>query len=178
MAAQDVNTATLDPRLFDEDDDAEDLAYKQTLNGVITLATAPSQAATQIDDWVTSEANARFRRLKDRALTQEEKDSLYLIGPNPSRHVDMIVGCIARLCSAYPPAHAAQNALIDFIQALHDLPHHEVPDLSYDDSDKPVFDKTCSLWPFGTRSTEYLAQRFQREAEGEEDFVFLFALEK
>lgn len=166
MTAQDSNAAPLDPRLFDGDDDAEDLAYKQILNGVITQTTPPAQAAAQIDEWVTSEANARFLQLKDRELTQEEKDSVYLVAPNPSRHVDMIIGCIARVCSAYPPAHAAQNALIEFIQALKGLPKHEVPDLSYDSSDKPVLDKTSLLWPFGTRSTVYLAQRFQREAEG------------
>ncbi|KAM4056755.1 hypothetical protein HRG_003621 [Hirsutella rhossiliensis] len=167
MAAQD-----LDPRLFDGDDDAEDLAYKQILNGVIAQTTPPSQAATQIDKWVTSEAKMRFRQLKDRQLTQEEKDGLNLFGPNPSRHVDMIVGSIATVCSAYPPAHAAQNALVGFIEALKAIPKHQVPGLSYDNSHEPVLDETYSLWPFGTRSTQYLAQRFQREAE---EFAYPFS---
>ncbi|KAM5354691.1 hypothetical protein ACJ41O_001338 [Fusarium nematophilum] len=155
----------LDPRLFDEDDEAEDLAYKQILDQVIQQTTPPSRAATQIDEWVTSEANARFYVLKGRELTEEEKDSLFLVGPNPSRHIDMIMGCIARVCSAYPPAHAAQNALVELIQALKDLPKHQVPGLSYDDSHQPVLDETCLLWPFGTPSADYLAQKFQREAE-------------
>lgn len=163
MAAQ---GPPLDPRLFDDDDDAENLAYKQILDGVIAQATPPAHAAAQVDEWVTTEAEARWSRLKDRQLTQDERDSLYLMGPNPSRHVDMIVGTIATVCSAYPPAHAAQNALVEFIQALKGLPKHQVPGLSYDDSLDPVLGGTYSLWPFGSPSTGYLAQLFQREAEG------------
>lgn len=158
--------APLDPRLFDDDDDAEDLAYKQILDAVMAQTTPPSQAASQMDEWVTSEAEKRSSWLKGRQLTQEERDSLYLLAPNPSRHVDMIVGSMATVCSAYPPAHAAQNALVELVQALKELPKHQVPCLSHDDSHDPVLDGRYSLWPFGTPSSEWLTPKFQREAEG------------
>ncbi|KAK5996407.1 hypothetical protein PT974_01741 [Cladobotryum mycophilum] len=170
MAAQnDPTVASLDLRLFDDDDDAEDLAYKQIINGLVIQATTPSQVAAQIDEWVIGEANRRYSQLKERdppfKLTEEEKDSLYLVGPNPSRHVDMIIGCVAVVCSAFPPNHAVQDALLEFIEQLNALPKHDVPDISYDDSDNAVFDKKLSLWSLDTSSTEYLAQKFQREAE-------------
>lgn len=163
MATQD----TFSPRLFDEDDDEEYLAYKTILNHVITQTTPPSDAATKMDEWVTLQANKRHAHVKDRELTQEEKDSLYLVWPNPARHVEMMTGSIARVCSAFPPAHAAQNALIEFIGALKRLPKHEIPGLSYNMEHEPVLDGTYSMWPLGTEfSTGNLAQRFQNEAEG------------
>ncbi|KAF5131128.1 hypothetical protein E5D57_007477 [Metarhizium anisopliae] len=168
MAAD--NVATLDPRLFDEDDNAEDLSYKQIINSLLTQKASPVQAAARIDDWVVGETNRRYNELKQReppfSLTDEEKDSIYLVGPNPSRQISMIVGAIARVCSAYPPGHPVQDALVGLFQALKAMPKHEVPDLSYDEeSNEPSFERKLALWPFGTPSVEYLAQKFQREAE-------------
>jgi hypothetical protein len=169
MASHDVSV--FHPYLFDEDDDIEDVAYKEVINDLITQQTTPAQAAEAIDEWVVREANTKYEQLRQRDppfyLTPEEKDSVYLVGPNASRHVEMMVGTVAKICSAYPPGHTAQNALIEFFQALKALPRHDVPNLSYeDDSDEPTFDIKLTLWSFGTPSVEYLAQRFQREAEG------------
>lgn len=169
MALQD--SEVFDLRLFDSDDDAEDLEYKNILNSVAIQSATPAQAAARIDDWVVTETNKRYDKFKQRnppfKLSEEEKHSLYLEGPNPSRQIEMIIGAIARLCSAYPPNHYGQNSLIQLVQVLKELPKHEVHDISHDDeSNEPGFEKKTLLWQFGTPSADFLAQKFQREAEG------------
>ncbi|KAG8424706.1 hypothetical protein J3458_001478 [Metarhizium acridum] len=78
----------------------------------------------------------------------------------------MILRAIARVCSAYPPSHPVQDALVGLFQALKAMLKHKVPDLSYEyESNEPYFGRKLTLWPFGTPSVEYLAQNFQREAE-------------
>lgn len=163
MASHDVSV--FNPHLFDDDDNTEDLAYKEVINNLITQRTTPAQAAEAIDEWVVRDANTKYDQLRQRDppfnLTPEEKDSLYIVGPNPSRHVEMMVGTVAKICSAYPPSHTAQNSLIEFFQALKALPRHNVPNLSYKfDTDEPTFDVKLTLWSFDHPS------RFPREAEG------------
>lgn len=177
MTSQDVSVLSL--HLFDHDDDAEDLEYKQVINDLITEQKTPHQAAEVIDKWVVREANTKYDQLRQRNppfnLTPEEKDRVYLVAPNASRHVEMIVGCIAKVCTAYPPGHAVQNSFIEFFQALKAMPRHEVPNLSYKDGpDEPTFDIKLTLWPFGTPSVDHLAQKFQREAEGAFFMCLLF----
>lgn len=171
MATQNgPNFTSLDPRLFDDDDDAEDLSYKQILNGLVTQITTPSQAAGQIDEWVVSEANRKYEQFKGRdppfELSEEEKDFIYVMGPNPNRSIDMIIGCVARLCSAFPPNHPTQDALVEFFQQLNALPKHEVPTIAYNVIDIE-FSRKISLWPLGTSDTKFLVTNsFRREAEG------------
>ncbi|KJZ74492.1 hypothetical protein HIM_06088 [Hirsutella minnesotensis 3608] len=163
MATQE---APLDIRLFEEDDGPEELAFKQIIDSVINRSTSPSQAAAQLDDWVTREAEERSRQTKGRQLTQDEQDSLHLIAPNPSRHIDMITECIARVCSAFPPSHAGHEALVELFQALANLPKHRVPSLNYDDdSHDAVLGGEYTLWPFGPGYQGSYSQNFERQAQ-------------
>lgn len=169
MPSDDV--PVFNPHLFDDDDDSEDVAYKTFLHSLITKRITPAHAAEALDEWVVREANTQYDRLRQRDppfdLTPEEKESLYLVGPNPCRHVEMMVGTVAKITSAYPPGHTSQNLLIEFFQALKALPRQKVPNLSFKDhTHEPTFDVKLTLWSFGTESVEYLAQKFQREAEG------------
>lgn len=167
MASHDVSV--FNPHLFDDDDDTEDLEYKEVINSLITQQTTPSQAAKAIDEWVVREANTKYDQLKQRdpPFNLTSGESVYLVGSNASRHVEMMVGTVAKICSAYPPGHTAQNLLIDFFQALKALPRHNVPNLSYEfDTEEPRFDFKLTPWLFGSQSVEYLSQKFQREAEG------------
>lgn len=173
MASQDSNVEVFNVRLYEDDDDAENRAYKDVLNALINQSVAPSQAAAHIDSWIVREANTRLSHLKERdppfVLSPEEENeglSLYQIGPNASRHIDMVFDTIASICSAFPPAHPAQDSLIEFLIELKSMPKHEVPNLSYsDDSGELVFDQTLVLWQFGTDELLHLAERFLRESE-------------
>ncbi|KZZ93735.1 hypothetical protein AAL_05451 [Moelleriella libera RCEF 2490] len=157
----------LDYRLFDGDDDAETVAYKQILNGVISQTLPPAEAARQMDEWVTQEAVSRLTKFEDRnpplSLSDEEMDNIHLVAPNPSRHMDMMIGSIARVSSACPPGHPSQTRLVEFLQALKELPRHEVPNVSYDENHAPVWG-TKVIWPFGTEASEFFVPLFQREA--------------
>ncbi|CAI7660058.1 unnamed protein product [Penicillium bialowiezense] len=168
MPSDDV--PVFNPHLFDDNDDSEDVAYKTFLPSLITKRITPAHAAEALDEWVVREANTQYDRLRQRDrpfdLTPEEKESLYLVGPNPCRHVEMMVGTVAKIISAYPPGHTSQNLLIEFFQALKALPRQKVPNLSFKDHiHELTFDVKLTLWSFGTESVEYLAQKFQREAE-------------
>ncbi|KLU91502.1 hypothetical protein MAPG_10020, partial [Magnaporthiopsis poae ATCC 64411] len=162
-----------EPRLFDEDDDAEDLAYKRILDALLKGMSTPARAAADMDALVTTEANKRLETLKQRdpplRLTPEEEEqglTPRLVGPNPQRWMEMMTTTIAKICSAFPPAHPAQDALVDFLRELRDMPKHEVPDGDYEDPGAVVVrPRTFTLWPFGETSVEYLAEKFRREAE-------------
>ncbi|KAM4055135.1 hypothetical protein HRG_005942 [Hirsutella rhossiliensis] len=164
MAAQD---GTLDARLFDDDDDAEDLVFKQPLDALVTQASTPARAAAQIDEWVVSEANRRYRELEERNPPFElaDDESLYLVGPNASRHMHMLFDSVARLCSAFEPGSTAQDALVDFIVQLKALPKHNVPHSRFDEDENPVGNDRLLLWPLGTPSAKVFMLAFHREAE-------------
>lgn len=95
MAEQNIDVAILDPRHFDQDYEPRRPRIAQILNSVIRQALTPSQAATELDEWVVNEASPRYCELQHRELTEEEKGDLFLLGPNPSRHVAMLMSYIA-----------------------------------------------------------------------------------
>ena len=149
--------AVFESRLFEEDDDAEDLAYKRILDALLKGTSTPAQAAADMDALVATDANKRLETLKQRdpplRLTVEEEEqglTARLVGPNPERWMEMMMTTIARICSAFPPAHPAQDALVDFLRELRDMPKHEVPDGDYGDLGGVVIHpRTFTLWPFG-----------------------------
>ena len=158
-----------------EDDDAEDLAYKRILDVLLKQTATPFQAAADMDALVVAEANRTLEALKQRSppfqLTLEEQEqglTSRLVGPNPQRWMEMIITSIAKVCSAFPPAHPAQDALVEFLRELRDMPKHGVPDGDYTAEDPGPVVRPCSftLWHFGEPSVGYLAEKFRREAEG------------
>lgn len=118
-------TQSIRLRIFYSGDDAEDLAYKNILH-CLAQSTTPVQAAVKIDDWVATETNGRFHRFElgdgPFKLAAEEKDTLYPEGPNPSMQIEMLVGTIARVCSAYPPNHHGRISPTQPIQVFKKLP--------------------------------------------------------
>ncbi|QUC21017.1 uncharacterized protein UV8b_05258 [Ustilaginoidea virens] len=164
-AAQESPAGPLPARLFQPDDSAEDLAHKQVLHDVVTLSAPPARAAQQLDEWVSGDANRKYAALRDRGFTLAADESAYLVAPNASRSMDMLAETVARLCSAYPPGHPAQDALVHLLQQLKDLPRHDVPDLRYDDANQLQLDQPRQIWLLGTPETRFLAQRFLRAAQ-------------
>ncbi|KAL8364884.1 hypothetical protein RB595_003933 [Gaeumannomyces hyphopodioides] len=176
MATQDLLTAsrTFEPHLFDEDDDAEDLAYKRILDALLKQTATPSQAAADMDALVVGEANKRLEALEQRTppfqLTSAEQEqglTPRLVGPNPQMWMEMMITSIAKVCSAFPPAHLTQHALAEFLRELRDMPKHDVPSGDYTAEDQGPVVRPCTftLWPFGETSVGYLAEKFRKEAE-------------
>ncbi|KAL8388920.1 hypothetical protein RB595_009023 [Gaeumannomyces hyphopodioides] len=176
MAPQDPPAASraFEPHLFGEHDDAEDLAYKRILDALVKQMATPSQAAADMDALVAGEARKKLEALEQRnppfQLTSKEQQqglTPRLVGPNPQMWIEMIITSIAKVSSAFPPAHPAQDALVEFLRELRDMPKHDVPDGDYtaEDPGPVIHTRTSTLWPFGEASVGYLAEKFRREAE-------------
>ncbi|KAI8303328.1 hypothetical protein K4K61_007185 [Colletotrichum sp. SAR11_59] len=169
MTTDDIDSRALSLNLFADDDDEEDILYKRKLQDLINGTVTPSEAAADFDAWVVQDANDRLKKLLKRPdprnLTPEEEAkgmSLRAIAPNASGSIDLVFPTIAKLCSAFPPFHPGQNAIIQFLEALRALPEHQVPDGipdgEGDDSHLII------LWPFG-EDWMALTEIFRREAE-------------
>jgi hypothetical protein len=159
----------LDLQLYEEYDDEEDLYYKKRLESLVLGKITPSKAASDFDAWVTTEANARLEKLKQRPngrnLTPEEEEQGVherAIAPNASGFIDLVFPTIARLLSAFPPNHPGQDSIIHFLEALRALPEHEVPDGI---NAEPGNEDMMTLWPFG-ESWQGLTEVFRRVADG------------
>lgn len=156
MASQDPGLQPLDTNLFSDNDDEEDLFWKRKLEALINNDVTPSQAATDFDLCVVEEANTRhaelLKRPDPRNLTSEEDEngvpSMRAIVPNPIGSIELFFPWIATLCSAFPPYHEKQDRIIQFLEALQDMPRNDV----YDGTPPEVPNEpytTTTLWPFG-----------------------------
>ncbi|KAJ0366987.1 hypothetical protein COL154_003496 [Colletotrichum chrysophilum] len=169
MATEDLDSRVLSLNLFADDDDEEDILYKRKLQNLIDGTVTPSEAAADFDAWVVQDANNRLKQLLKRPdpknLTPEEEAkgmSLRAIAPNASGSIDLVFPTIAKLCSAFPPFHPGQDAIVQFLEALRAMPDHQVPDgIPNGDGDDSHF---ITLWPFGD-DWMALTEIFRREAE-------------
>ena len=172
MASQDPGLQPLDPKLYSDDDDEEDTFWKRKLEALLNGDVTPSQAATDFDSCVVEEANTRhvelLKRPDPRSLTVEEEEngvpSTRAIAPNPSGNIELVFPWIATLCSAFPPHHEKQDRIIQFLEALRDMPRHDVYEgVPPENSDEPY--NTTTLWPFGGNWMA-LAEVFRIETYG------------
>lgn len=158
-------------QLFSDNDDEEDLMYKPILQALVDHSVTPSEAAVQFDAWVVNESNRRLTELMKRpeptlSLEEEEKGMhLRAILPNASGNIELAFSTIAKLLSSFPPYHAGQDRIIQFLESLRAMPEHQAPDglPSGDSSDS---DHLITLWPFGD-SWMALDEIFHQEADGE-----------
>ncbi|KAI1878250.1 uncharacterized protein JN550_000432 [Neoarthrinium moseri] len=170
MSSNDMNVKVFDLQLFIDDEDEEDIAYKQKLQSLVNGTVTPSQAATGFDHWIVEGANNRLKwleqRVDPRSLTAEEEESgmtMRVIAPNASGKIEMVFPTIARLSTAFPPFHPGQDAIVQFLEALRALPEHQVPD-GIPSEDPSSRDYLMTLWPFGGNWMA-LAEHFRREAD-------------
>ena len=145
--------------LFRPDDTEEEILRKKRLAALVSNdnGITPNKAAIEFDAAVTSEANTRLqetmKRPDPRNLTAEEEaqgiPSTRVFAPNPSGAIEDVFPWIARLCSAFPPYHPAQDRIIAFLEALRALPRHDVPDgvPPEDCASEPY--PSITLWPLG-----------------------------
>ncbi|PWY96668.1 hypothetical protein BO94DRAFT_619760 [Aspergillus sclerotioniger CBS 115572] len=130
-----ARTSPLALKLYDQpwDDDNDALFIKHTLEFLVTGQITPQEAATTIDTHITTDCATRHTALMARPdprnLTPEEEAqnlTMYQIAPNPKVWMEMFFKAITKLCSAFPPYHAGQNALVEMFQILHGMERHEV----------------------------------------------------
>lgn len=172
MASPDPGLQPLDPKLFSDHDDEEEIFWKRKLEALINGEVTPSQAATDFDSCVVDEAIRRheelLKRPDPRNLTAEEKEngvpSTRAIAPNPSGNIQLFFPWIATLCSAFPPRHEKQDRIIQFLEALRNMPKHDVIEgVPPENPNEPY--NTTTLWPFGGNWMA-LAEVFRVETYG------------
>lgn len=172
MNSQDPGLHPLDPKLFSDDDDEEDIFWKRKLEALINGDVTPSKAATDFDSSVVGEANTchaeLLKRPDPRNLTADEEEngvpSMRAIAPNPSGSIELVFPWIATVCSAFPPHHEKQDRIIQFLESLRDMPRHDVYEgTPPEDPNGPY--TTTTLWPFGGNWMA-LAEVFRIEAYG------------
>lgn len=156
----------LDIKLFAPHDDDEDLFFKKLLLSLVGGEITPDQAANDLDKWIVEKANKDFEERKKHPdpwnVPSPEDPSC--VAPNPSGLITCFFESFARLGSAFPPGHAGQDRLIQFLEALRAMPMHEVPNYLPNDPPEDWY-HWLELWPFGG-SWLALTEVFRTEAEG------------
>ncbi|RAH47693.1 uncharacterized protein BO95DRAFT_491776, partial [Aspergillus brunneoviolaceus CBS 621.78] len=180
--------SVLDLNLLKDWDDEEDIWYKTLLISLVNGETTPTQAATEIDTYITTESNERYELhraytyhrdqmpphtvLTEDPLTVEmkgntEEEVVTIRAPAPEAHFEMVVRWITRLASAFPPEHVGQNRIVAFLETLKALPRHGIqiinPMLENDEEDK-FFYTTLEVWPL---DGNFLALSSEVRYEGE-----------
>ncbi|KAJ5333009.1 hypothetical protein MYU51_005281 [Penicillium brevicompactum] len=173
-----------EPDLFEEDDNAKELACKNIIKKLITQQITPFQAAEAVDEWVVRDSTTKYDKFRQRdpPFTLNPGENAFDDGPNTCGLVDMVIRIVAHICSAYPPGHIVQDSLIEFFQALKAMPRHDAPDVTYKHdltedcgsdecgsdkcgTDELTFEGKVTLWAFGTKSFAWRIWDFFREAE-------------
>lgn len=141
-----------------EDDDPEDVFCKGVMQSLVDGTRAPSDAAAALDAWVVGESSRRLqeqRRQPDLLERDDEGNIFRPSTPNASGYVDRFFQSFPNLCSVFPPYHAGQTRVIEFLKALRAMPEHQAPDYFPDGSNLDEV-AMLTLWPEGVSySTEY-----------------------
>ncbi|RAK81900.1 uncharacterized protein BO72DRAFT_444375 [Aspergillus fijiensis CBS 313.89] len=162
----------LDFNIFEHHDDEEDLFYKNKLVAIVEGEVTPKQAAIEIDTFITHDSERLYKlhrayHFSPEDLPDEIRGQLPLpadsnereLGihcPNPGGHIEMFMHWVFRLGSAFPPGHVGQDRLIAFLEALRDLPRHEIVTIASPSVASPSDDQveqnmytTLEVWPIG-----------------------------
>lgn len=156
MAAEKDEPMALTLDLY-EDDDANSQFCKSIMQALADGSRAPSQAATDLDAWVMSESSCKLRDILEQPDLIEKNDDGRVVRssiPNASGYVDHFFQSFPNLCSVFPPYHAGQTRIIQFLEALMAMSEHQAPD-SFPDGGALGDVNMIPLWSNRGYSTEY-----------------------
>jgi hypothetical protein len=142
----------LEPQLYEDWDDEDDVRWKAPLDAVIKGDQTPLHGAQQIDQVLRVETTTRLQKLKDYSrthLTAEDTESSDwggLYPPNATAFAKELLQSWCRVCTAYAPYSEGQNRLIDFLNQLRQLPRWMAPETRPDENGHVV---ESEFWAFG-----------------------------
>lgn len=174
MSASASDAKPLDLQLYNDYDDDQDLMYKKWLQDLVNGDATPSKVASDIDAWIVSDANQQFKELMKRPdprnLTPEEEEqgiSMRVVAPNASGYIERVFESVAKLCFAFPPYDPGHDRIIQFLEALRDMPPHQTFDgvPPTEEEKNSGYDNVVTLWPF-EEDWMALTEIFRREADG------------
>ncbi|KAI1383068.1 uncharacterized protein F4822DRAFT_422080 [Hypoxylon trugodes] len=134
MAAEQDEPKSLILDLY-QDDDAEDQFCKGIMEALVDGSRTPSELATTLDNWVVQQSSGKLRELSERPDLIERDEDGHISRrdtPNASGFVDHFFQSFPNLCPVFPPYHAGQTRVIEFLQALMAMPEHKAPDYFLD----------------------------------------------
>ncbi|KAI1141962.1 hypothetical protein F5Y05DRAFT_369279 [Hypoxylon sp. FL0543] len=138
-----------------EDNDTDDRFCKSLMRHLVEGSRAPSQVAKDLDAWVVQESSRRLHELTSQPDLLEKHDDGYVPRrsmPNASGYVETFFQSFPSLCSVFPPYHAGQTRIIQFVEALMAMPEHQAPDYLVNGSLSDVH--MISLWADSGYRTE------------------------
>ena len=150
-----VNQASpkLDPRLYENWDDEDDVRWKTPLEALINGTQTPLQAAQSIDNMVSTETSERLQKRIDYAnlhkLTAEERESSDwggLYPPNAGSIAHEVLRSYGRVSTAFSPYSKGQDQLIELLVELRDLPRWMAPETRPDENGDVY---RTEFWAFG-----------------------------
>ncbi|KAH7334619.1 hypothetical protein BKA66DRAFT_544535 [Pyrenochaeta sp. MPI-SDFR-AT-0127] len=144
---------TLDPQLYEDGDDEDDIRWKAPLEALMNGTLTPLQAAQNIDKMLRTETSERLQMLIDFAKShsmdideEESYDWGGLPAPNAGAFAEDIIRSYCRVCMAFSPYSEGQNRLIKLLEELRGLPRWMAPESRPDESGN--FHKS-EFWLFG-----------------------------
>ncbi|KAI0841302.1 hypothetical protein F5Y06DRAFT_261238, partial [Hypoxylon sp. FL0890] len=138
-----------------EDDDTDDRFCKSLMRHLVEGSRAPSQVAQDLDTWVVNESSRRLQEFTTRPDLVEKDEDGYVPRrsmPNASGYVEIFFQSFPNLCPVFPPYHAGQTRIIQFVEALVAMPEHQAPDYFTNGNLSDVH--MISLWSDGGYRTE------------------------
>ncbi|KAI1465668.1 uncharacterized protein F4812DRAFT_437022 [Daldinia caldariorum] len=142
-----------------DENDADDRFCMRMLKALVDGSQTPSAIATEVDDWVVRESSRKLQALQERSdFVETDDDGVPLRkAPDAGGYVNRFFQHFPNVCSVFPPYHAGQTRIIQFLEALVAIPEHKAPDYFLDDARKEVHMMT--LWLDKGYSTEDLRIR-------------------
>ncbi|KAI0128086.1 hypothetical protein F4776DRAFT_629171 [Hypoxylon sp. NC0597] len=138
-----------------DDDDTDDRFCKSLTRHLVEGSRTPSQVAKDLDAWVVNESSRRLQELSSRPDLIEKDEDGHVPRrsmPNASGYVELFFQSFPNLCSVFPPYHAGQTRIIQFLEALMAMPEHQAPDYFVDGNLSNVH--MISLWSDSGYRTE------------------------
>ncbi|KAH6644824.1 hypothetical protein C7974DRAFT_420253 [Boeremia exigua] len=170
MASDDSTLPALNPHLYEDCDDEEDLLWKAPLAALLDGTQTPLQAAQAIDSLLRAETSRRLQKLNDYAASHhmttealESDDWMDLYPPNASALAQEVIRWWCKVCTAFYPHSGGQDRLIGLLEELRCLPRWMAPETRPDENGEVV---ETEFWAFG-KNWIGLADKLRRERDAD-----------
>jgi hypothetical protein len=170
MASGNTALPTLDPQIYEDWDDEDDLRWKAPLAALLAGTQTPLQAAQAIDTLLRTETSSRLQKLNDYAashrLTAEDRESgdwLQMYPPNAGALAQVFMRSWCRVCTAFYPYSEGQNRLVNLLEELKGLPRWMAPETRPDEDGKVL---RTEFWAFQSGWIG-LEDEFRRQRDSE-----------
>jgi hypothetical protein len=170
MTSDYTGIPALEPQLYEEWDDEDDLLFKAPLAAFLAGTQDPVEVAQAIDIYIRTETSARLQKLNDYAathtLTAEDRESdawMSLFPPSAGAFAGDFVRSWCRIATAFHPHSEEQDRLMAILDELEKVPRWMAPETRPDEHGRV---QSSEFWAFG-RHWIGLEDEFRRHNDSE-----------